>query len=175
METDTVVRPATEKDSEQLLDLLTRIDAESEFMLFEAGERRTSGDEHRERVRRICESDNQTILVAEWRQELVGYLLALGGDLHRIRHRAHVVIGVLERFTGRKIGTELLTALETWARHHGIERLELTVRADNARAIALYRKMGFLVEGVRQGALKVHGKLLDEWSMAKMVNQDGLT
>jgi ribosomal protein S18 acetylase RimI-like enzyme len=81
-----------------------------------------------------------------------------------------VVIGVLQAFTGRRIGTRLFTALEIWARRHGIERLELTVRTDNERGTGLYKKMGFEIEGLKIRSLKVKGTYVNEYYMAKILD-----
>jgi ribosomal protein S18 acetylase RimI-like enzyme len=166
------IREVDERDAQALLDLLARIDSETNFMLFEAGERPAAVGEQRERIKGILSKANQTILVASSAGQLVGYLIAIGGEFRRIVHRAYVVVGVLQAFTSQQIGTRLFTELEAWAKRHGIERLELTVRTDNDRGIGLYRKMGFEIEGVKKRSLKVNGAYVDEYSMAKRVDQD---
>lgn len=50
----------------------------------------------------------------------------------------------------------------------GISRIELTVRTDNVAALALYRKFGFAIEGVRTGSLEIGGRLFDEYYMARV-------
>ena len=164
------IREIHEGDAEAFLDLLTRIDAETDLMLLEAGERVTTVEEQRERIKGILSKENQTILVALHAGQLVGYLVAIGGEVRRIRHRAYLVIGVLQAFTGRQIGTRLFTALEIWARRHGIERLELTVRTDNERGTGLYKKVGFEIEGLKSRSLKVKGTYVNEYYMAKILD-----
>jgi RimJ/RimL family protein N-acetyltransferase/predicted enzyme related to lactoylglutathione lyase len=168
------VREIQEEDAEAFLDLLTRIDAETDFMLVEAGERATTVMEQRERIKGLLSKENQTVLVASRTEQLVGYLAAIGGEFRRNRHRAYLVVGVLQAFTGRQIGTRLFTALEIWARRHGIERLELTVRTDNERGTGLYRKMGFEIEGLKRRSLKVKGRCVNEYYMAKILEHDAL-
>jgi RimJ/RimL family protein N-acetyltransferase len=168
------IREVHEGDAEAFLDLLTRIDAETDFMLLEAGERVTTVEEQRERIKGILSKENQTILAALHAGQFVGYLVAIGGEVRRIRHRAYVVIGVLQDFTGRRIGTRLFTALEIWARRHGVERLELTVRTDNERGTGLYSKMGFEIEGLKRRSLKVKGRYVNEYYMAKILEHDAL-
>jgi RimJ/RimL family protein N-acetyltransferase len=170
MSEKTEIREIHEGDAEAFLDLLTKIDAETEFMLFEAGERATTVVQQRERIKSVRSSENETILVASRARQLVGYLVAIGGGPRRIRHRAYVVVGVLQAFTGRQIGTQLFTGLEGWARLHGIERLELTVRTDNERGTRLYRKMGFEIEGLKRRSLKVKGAYVNEYHMAKILD-----
>src|SRR5262245_21261094 len=150
------IREIHEGDAEAFSDLSTTIEAETDSMLLEAGERATTLMEHRERIKALPSKENQTILVASRTGQLVGYLMAMGGEFRRIRHRAYVVVGVLQAFTGQQIGSGLFTALEIWAKRHGIERLELTVRTDNERGTRLYRKMGFEIEGLKRRSLKVN-------------------
>jgi RimJ/RimL family protein N-acetyltransferase len=52
-----------------------------------------------------------------------------------------------------------------WA--FGFTRIQLEAFATNARAIALYRKVGFVDEGVRRQALCIDGVFIDEVLMAK--------
>lgn len=59
-------------------------------------------------------------------------------------------VGILPDFTRRAIGTALLFHALTWARENGGEEISLEVAADNAAAIRLYEKAGFLPIGRRK-------------------------
>jgi RimJ/RimL family protein N-acetyltransferase len=63
----------------------------------------------------------------------------------------------------------MLSKLEQWAEGIGIRRLELTVMTHNERAVGLYKKIGFEVEGLRKDSLYVDGRYVDEYSMAKLL------
>ena len=52
------------------------------------------------------------------------------------------------------------------AKHTGLERIELEVFASNDPAIALYKKLGFAVEGLKRKALKRDGIYDDVIQMA---------
>lgn len=87
----------------------------------------------------------------------------------RRRHTGQLGMMVHDDYHGRGIGSALLGALinqsENWI---GITRLELTVFTDNARAIALYRRFGFEIEGTfRRYALR-DGGYVDAHSMARL-------
>jgi RimJ/RimL family protein N-acetyltransferase len=110
------------------------------------------------------------LFVAAASDELVGYVEAMGGRVRRNRHAAHVVIGVRQAFAGQGIGGRLLEALEQWGRANGMRRLELTVMTHNERAIGLYTKMGYRVEGTRTAALLVNDQVVDEFWMAKLLD-----
>ena len=80
------------------------------------------------------------------------------------------MIGILQKFTGMGIGTTLFTEAEKWARQVGIHRLELTVMSHNHAGLALYKKMGFFVEGTAKDSLLVDGTYVNEYYMAKILS-----
>jgi RimJ/RimL family protein N-acetyltransferase len=139
-------------------------------MLLEPGERTTTVEEQREQIEHILSQENQTILVAEHEGQLVGYLSAIGGSFRRNRHSVYIDVGILQAFTGQGIGTQLFITMEEWARQHGLHRLELTVMTHNQAGLALYKRQGFEIEGVRKHALFVNGRYVDEYVMAKLLN-----
>lgn len=157
-------------DAEKFLKLCKRLDEETTFMLLEPGERSTTKEQQEDRIRTILGNQNQMIFVAEVEGDLVGYIAGLGGSYRRNRHKADIVIGILQADTGRGLGLHLFQTLETWAQEQGLHKLELTVMAHNERAIGLYRKMGFRVEGISVDSLLVDGRFVDELDMAKILN-----
>ena len=73
---------------------------------------------------------------------------------------AHVgVLGMalLPEFRGQGVGERLMRQTLEAARTFGLHRVELTVREDNKNAIALYKKIGFDIEGLMRDAMKVDG------------------
>ncbi|GMO00566.1 GNAT family N-acetyltransferase [Parageobacillus thermoglucosidasius] len=163
------IRHVTVDDAEALAHLILQVEKESEFMLFEAGERTLDAEQQRGQIEAMQNEENSTILMAEAEGKLVGYLAARGGRARRNKHTVYIVIGVLASYRGKGVGTLLFTELERWARTKGIHRLELTVVADNQRAISLYRKMGFEQEGIKRHSLLINGKYVDEYYMAKLL------
>jgi len=164
------IREIREQDTAEFLALCKQLDGETAFMLLEPGERMTTTAEQRDLIRKILSQDNQTILVAQTDGRLVGYIAGLGGKYHRNRHKVDIVIGILLDYSGQGLGTKLFTALEDWARSHDLHKLELTVMAHNERAISLYKKMGFVVEGISVDSLFVNGRYVDELDMAKSIS-----
>ena len=163
-------REIQESDATDFLALSKRLDEETKFMLLEPGERVTTVEQQRERIRAVLSQENQTILLVEREGKLVGFVAGLGGPYRRNRHCVRVVIGVLQGFAGGGLGETLLGALEDWAQARDIGRLELTVMAHNARAIGLYNKMGFVEEGTKRHSLMVDGTSVDELYMAKVLD-----
>ena len=77
-------------------------------------------------------------------------------------------MGLLPPFRGRGVGTRLMTTVLAAARRAGLHRVELTVRESNTAAIALYRTMGFEVEGCFRDAVRVDGAYENVLGMARL-------
>lgn len=165
------IRAATPADGAALLELELALDRETSFMLISRGERRETAEDVGAQLERVAAAENSTVLLAEDRARLLGYVEAEGGRYRRNRHCAHVVIGVRAAASGRGVGTALLDELSAWAARHGVERLELTVVAHNERAIALYRRCGYDVEGTRRAAVRLEGSYVDELFMARLARR----
>jgi putative acetyltransferase len=91
---------------------------------------------------------------------------------HPSPRRAHVAyfgMSVHDDYQGRGVGKALIrTALDLADRWTPVTRMELTVYADNARAIALYKQAGFEQEGYfRQHTLR-DGRYVDTIAMARI-------
>ena len=83
--------------------------------------------------------------------------------------RAHVGMlgmGLLPAMRGQGLGAQLMPAAIGAAFAHGFTRIELTVRADNTRAIALYQRQGFVREGLLRQGFCVEGTCYDLHCMA---------
>jgi putative acetyltransferase len=48
----------------------------------------------------------------------------------------------------------------------GLKKVHLTVRADNKRAIRLYSRFGFEIEGTFKKEMLLNGEFLDDYRMA---------
>jgi RimJ/RimL family protein N-acetyltransferase len=164
------IRKIRESDAKSFLDLCFKLDRETQFMMLEPGERQILPEEQSRNIKQILQRDNQTIFVAEADDRLIGYLATFGGDFRRNRHCAHIIVGLLQDFTGQGIGKRLFAEMENWARQNGLHRLELTVMCHNERGVNLYQKMGFEIEGVKKDSLFVNNSYVDEYYMAKMLS-----
>lgn len=107
-----------------------------------------------------------------------GDLVAHGTLLvHKPRrsHCANIALSVHDDYVDRGIGTALMQAMVECAdRHLGLRRLELTVYADNARAIALYRKFDFVDEGYSRAYAVRDGQFADVLHMARLIDAPAL-
>lgn len=87
----------------------------------------------------------------------------------RRAHAASIGMGVMEAHQGKGVGSKLLAALldlaDNW---YGLARIELSVYTDNVRAIALYKKFGFEMEGTFKKYSLRGGELCDCYTMARI-------
>ena len=76
-------------------------------------------------------------------------------------------------YQNQGIGILLIKAiLELAGQWLMVRRIELDVVVDNEKAIHLYQKMGFVIEGKRVQAFIKNGQYIDEYFMAR-INKQG--
>jgi ribosomal protein S18 acetylase RimI-like enzyme len=97
---------------------------------------------------------------------VVGWCDVTPKDRPATRHCGVLGIGLVPEWRGRGVGRRLMEHALEAARAFPLARVELWVRADNARAIALYRQIGFEEEGRRRRTLLVDGVYYDDIMMA---------
>jgi RimJ/RimL family protein N-acetyltransferase len=164
-----IIRQIQIEDAAAFASVIQAVEIESEFMLYEPYERRVSPEIQEKMIRTLTAGENSNIFVAENQGELVGYLIAIGGTARRTSHSANIVIGIREKFCGQGIGTRLFEELENWARQRNLHRLELSVISTNTAGLALYKKMGFEVEGTKKHSLLVNGEYIDQYCLCKIL------
>jgi ribosomal protein S18 acetylase RimI-like enzyme len=103
--------------------------------------------------------------------EVDGVLSGIGGFSRltgeKLRHKGLLWgMYVRDEARGLGLGDRIVDAIVRHASEH-VELLQLTVMADNPRAIRLYERWGFEAYGTEPGAVKVGGRLLDELLMVK--------
>ncbi|KAA1469809.1 acyl-CoA N-acyltransferase [Dentipellis sp. KUC8613] len=82
---------------------------------------------------------------------------------------AEVVLMIDQDFQGMGYGTEIMKWLVGYAFDGlGLHRLSLSVYGNNPAGIALYKKTGFIQEGVKRKALWINGQWVDEIFMGVM-------
>ncbi|TFJ92450.1 GNAT family N-acetyltransferase [Lentibacillus salicampi] len=162
------IRPIETSDAEVFLELNKRID-ESGFMLHEPGERNLTAEQQRQAIERISSEERSVFFVAETDRQLAGFIAAFGGKMRRNRHSAYLALGVHDAFQGQGIATKLMNTVLEWAGRIGITRLELTVIKANVKAVKLYQKMGFQIEGEKVHSLMIDGEPANEYYMYKLL------
>lgn len=168
---DIAIRPARVEDAEGLAALARAIAEDPDGYGPGQPDEMRSPEEQRKLLEEICADERVMLLIAErGGSELVGEVsLRL---FSRFRSTSHVrVLGITlaPSVRGRGLGRRMMSAAIDWARDRGVRRIELSVFSNNARAMALYRKMGFEVEGIRRRVFALGGSDVDDVVMALML------
>lgn len=164
-----IIREIRTGDAKNFTDLIKKIESHADFMLMEDGERRTTPEQQKKQLERFEKQDNSTVFVAEDKDKLIGYVIAIGGTAKRTQHTAQLVIGILSEYRGKEIGSKLFNNITNWAEKHNLSRLELTVVKDNLAGVKLYKKHGFEIEGTKKKSLIINDIAYDEYYMAKIL------
>jgi RimJ/RimL family protein N-acetyltransferase len=142
------IREATGTDAAALLEYIESIAGETEFLTFGPGELGMTVEQERDFVEGCRASAHQAYLLGIVEGEIVGTIHFASRDRARLRHVGEFGMSVRRSDWGRGIGRLLLVDLIEWARGTGIvTKINLRVRGDNERAIALYARHGFVHEG----------------------------
>lgn len=136
-----VVRPARPDDLTGVVDLLEAVAAEGRWI---GAELPLDRESRLARFQQALDQHGQALFVAVAGGEVVGQL---GLELRPYRV-AELGMAVAAPWRGRGIGSRLLHAGVEWARSVGSHKVSLQVWPHNRAARALYRKFGFVEEGV---------------------------
>jgi len=87
-------------------------------------------------------------LIAEVNSKIVGFTRCEGNKLSRFKHKAEFGICISKEYWGYGIGKALLENVLMWVESTEIRKISLTVVETNKKAINLYRRYGFIEEGL---------------------------
>jgi len=164
------IRKAKSGDESKLIELFKHLDKETDFMIFEPGERKTTASEQSELIDKFSNSENHLLLVLSNNEgEIIGFLGSTKGQTNKTKYTASFVTGILKKYWGNNHGASLLIALEEWAIQTNTHRLEMTVIESNNRAKQLYINNGFEIEGIKKDSMKINNKFHNELYMSKLL------
>lgn len=107
-------------------------------------------------------------LVAEIDGQVVGSIVLEPMANLRRRHAGSIALAVKGARQGQGIGGQLMrSAIDLADNWINLTRLELTVFVDNERAVALYKKHGFEIEGEFADYAYRNGRYANVYSMAR--------
>ncbi|MDO4441708.1 MAG: GNAT family N-acetyltransferase [Moraxella sp.] len=100
---------------------------------------------------------------------VVGNIALTVAKSPRQAHKGEFVIAVHPDFQGQGIGSQLMQTVIDLADHWlNLKRVELTVYTDNEKAISLYQKFGFVIEGEHKAFAFRNGEFVNAYTMARI-------
>ncbi|MDD1503143.1 GNAT family N-acetyltransferase [Lysinibacillus sphaericus] len=165
------IRVASQEDAEALLEIQKEVLAEETYLITTIDEFQRTVDEQREWIQAKITNERETIFIAQYQGKIVGWLVFQSPQRKRLAHTGTFGMMVLNKYRGLGIGKRLIEKLLEWAEHNPyIEKISLGVFSTNERAIALYKKMGFVEEGRKINEIKLQdNEYIDDILMYKIV------
>lgn len=143
-----VLRNGVASDGSAVFENFNRTHAETDYLLSYPDENSFDSEKEGQFLEQKTASTHEIELIAFVDGKVAGTAgIEAVGTKDKVRHRAEFSISVLKEYWGLGIGRALLEACIKCAKEAGYAQLELTVVAENARAIALYQKAGFVEYG----------------------------
>lgn len=122
--------------------------AETDYLLSYPDENSFDAQQEAEFLKEKTESPNEIEIVAVVDGVVAGTAgIEAVGAKYKLKHRAELGIAILKEYWGLGIGKALMEACIECAKDAGYTQLELNAVAENERALALYKKMGFVEYG----------------------------
>lgn len=143
-----ILRCPTKNDAIELSKLRIEIDGETEYLDRESGEGLLTPDDFEKLIYEDSIAEKNIFLLAEVKGKIVGFTRCEGSKLSRFRHKAEFGICILKEYWGYGIGKVMIENILMWADTAGIKKISLTVVQTNTNAIQLYKKYGFVEEGL---------------------------
>lgn len=146
--TECILRNATESDAQETLDVFKLTHIETDFMLSYTDEKEPDIAEERDFLESQRKSERSLMLCAVVDGKIVGTCgFSPIGKFEKTAHRAEFGIGIVKSHWNMGIGGLMLEACIGCAKTCGYMQVELDVVADNASALSLYKKAGFVEYG----------------------------
>lgn len=151
---------AQEQDAAALLEYLKIVGGETENLSFGVEGVPLNVEAEQAYLDVQVQSHNNIQLLAKVNGEIIG-TASLNRQQNRMSHRAEFGISVKKAWWGCGVASTLMKYILAFARETGVEQINLEVRSDNNRAIALYKKFGFHKLCTFPGFFKINGELVD--------------
>lgn len=161
---------ADREDYEGIELLKKKLIDETNFFITSSDEYEFNLDESILRNDTIKKNGGATFVVKK-DSKVVAFLFVSRSNRKKLSHIATIGMGVEPSLQNQGIGTLLLQETIKWAESNkSIRKISLGVLSNNIKAISLYNKFGFLVEGIKVNEVKIPEKgYVDDILMYKSI------
>lgn len=143
-----VLRNGVKSDGNAVFENFNLTHEETDYLLSYTDENSFDSEKEGQFLEQKAESENEIEIIAFVDGKVAGTAgIEAVGTKYKVKHRAEFGISVLKEYWGLGIGRALMEACIKCAKDAGYAQMELTVVAENVRAIALYQKEGFVEYG----------------------------
>ncbi len=165
------IRTIRVEDAEAILQIQREVISEHDYFIAVSKEFNKTTEDHQEWIRNILKHERETMLVAEFDGNVVGWIVFRSQERMRMHHTGSFAIMLQKEWRNKGIGKLMIHELLSWAEKHPvIEKVTLGTFSTNTRAIELYKKLGFIEEGRKVREFKFgNGEYVDDVLMYKLV------
>ena len=158
------IRPATVEDAEQIQESINSVGAEVVYIMAES----VGSDLEAERgwIREF-DGVSSVLFVAVVGGRIVGQADVHPGRPPKETHVGTISIAIREGYREVGLGRALMERILEWMQDREFRKACLQVFSTNSRAIALYKALGFEVEGVRKRQYRIRDDWVDDVMMGK--------
>ncbi len=176
MKTDksVIIREAKESDAKAIIDYLKENQDRFLYMISRTEEMKLDEDYEKQMIKLHAQRENCAFFVALEQDKIIGMLNFVGGNRSRDMHDGEFGLSVKKDYFGRGIGSGLMENLMRWGQNNQvIRRMTLFVMHSNKRAINLYKRFGFSIEGVRRKAVRFEDGRVQDLIMMGILKREG--
>ena len=163
------IRRAELSDAPKLLEFFKKVGSETDFLMMDENGVGMTAQEEETHLKQYDNPAYGLYLVAvNEHGDIVGQS-AITQEYPTRKKAEHIYgfgIAVLKEYWGMGIATKMMEQLINHAKQIGVGRLDLFVITTNERAINLYKKFGFQIEGALKKCHKIGNDYQDEFIMA---------
>lgn len=157
-----IYREAEPSDAGKFLEYCKIVGAETDNLTFGAEGLPLSISQEADYIRKYAGNPGSVMIVAYDEGELIGTgAVSVISGRPRFAHRRELAISVRKDYWGKGIGTGIMNVLMDFCKKTEAKVIELEVRSDNEKAIALYKKFGFEKIGTYKDFFCIDGKYFD--------------
>ncbi len=162
------IRAWTEDDAAQLVSVMPKMTAESDFLAYMPGEFKMTVEQEVEFIRNHHAKAQSWSVLAEIDGDIIAFAGGESQDRKRYAHHAEFGLAVARDYWGQGLGRKLTELAIEWGRRIGLHKLYLRVFDNNIRAIRLYESTGFVEEArLKDDLLRGDGTYGDTIVMAR--------
>lgn len=161
--------PAPE-DARAIIDFYNAVGAETTYLSFCGGEYKATQAQQEAMIEEANASNNSTMILAISESDIVGIGTISSNQKTKGKHVGTLGIVIAQKCCNQGVGEAMMKELIDWAKGNKItKKISLVTAQENEVATALYKKIGFEVEGILQNEICIDGKLSHLISMGLMI------
>ncbi|MEA1883868.1 MAG: GNAT family protein [Thermotogota bacterium] len=169
-----IIREAQESDAKAIIQYIKENQDRFLYMISKTDEMKLDVTYEKQMIKLHDQRENSVFFIAVERDKVIGMLNFVGGNRSRDMHDGEFGLSVHKDYFGRGIGSMLMDQIMRWGQNNKvIKRMTLFVMHSNKRAINLYKRYGFSIEGVRRKAVRFEDGRVQDLIMMGILKREG--